>query len=231
MECGEKGESVSVEMRCVKCVVMVVVLLMAGGRADAEEKPADTRVGFANMETLFQQYWKTMRAERRVRKQTEIWRAQLREMIAERDRIHDEYIQLRDQSTDLIFSEGVRTKKRQAAATKFREYSAQKGDIDAYRDAKQKQANNEFLKTRAAMVSEIAAAVQKLAEAEGYITILDSSGETFNNLPVFVYHKPELDLTERLLAIINAGHEDNVTEELKRRDEEKTISADTVEGG
>ena len=61
-----------------------------------------------------------------------------------------------------------------------------------------------MLKSRQAIVDELTQAVVQFAQANEYDLVLDRSGLTMNAVPLVAYAAPELDVTERLIAYLQA---------------------------
>jgi len=59
-------------------------------------------------------------------------------------------------------------------------------------------------------VKEISAFIKTYGKENGYGMIMDSSGLTRNFIPVIVYYPEERDITDKVMAELNRGHEDDV---------------------
>lgn len=212
----------------MKLTVPVVAMLVATAFFGVGANAQEFKVGFVDMEHIFENYWKTMRADRRMRSQTQIWKNEIIEMTKKRDQMHDEFSKLRDQSLDIVYSEDVRAQKKEEAEQKFAEYRAQQQDLDGYMKRKKEQSKQDYFQTRARLVEEIAAAVQTIGNDESYAMILDSSGKTFNEIPVFVHYRDDLDVTKQVLAVVNKDHEDEVADEIKKREEERKAAEESA---
>ena len=69
------------------------------------------------------------------------------------------------------------------------------------------------------------------AEENNYFAIMDSSGNTLNQIPVVVFSVARADVTEDIVALLNEGHEDELLEmdEAEGDEEEATEDAESEE--
>jgi Skp family chaperone for outer membrane proteins len=58
---------------------------------------------------------------------------------------------------------------------------------------------------RKELVDEIRRAIARYAKSNAYDLVLDYSGRTLNNLSAVIYFKPENDVTDTILELINKG--------------------------
>ena len=71
-------------------------------------------------------------------------------------------------------------------------------------ETKIKQMREQVLKSRQAIVDELMAAVTQFAAANEYDLVFDRSGQTMNAIPLVLYADPVLDVTDRLIAYLEA---------------------------
>lgn len=165
------------------------------------------KIGFINMEATFQGYYKTIQASGNIKQQENIYREYVLNMEKEREKLGEEFNRLRDESLNIALSEEVRNQKKQEAQTKYLLLQEKENEMENYNKSKQSELRKQYDKQRDRLVKEISDVVQVYAQNEGYDMILDSSGNTFNGIPAFIYYKPEFEVTEAILALINKGHE------------------------
>ena len=88
-----------------------------------------------------------------------------------------------------------------------------KKEIQEYQQDKRLNLRKQYEEQRTVLVNEIADVVKVYSEQQGYTLVIDSSGNTLNGLPAFIYLKSEMDITDTILGMINKGHEDELEEE------------------
>jgi Skp family chaperone for outer membrane proteins len=206
-------------MRHFRTIVFLAVALTAAS-ASAE----GLKLGFVNMEQVFQKYWKTIRADAALKKQTQVWRTYIDELREECEGLREECKTLRDEAQDIIYTAEVREKKKEAAQAKLVEYQEKAKHLDEYRNEKKAEGQRTYLKQRAELVAEIAQHVQRFAKEKNLDVVLDSSGKTLNEIPAFIYYREDLDFTPSLLADLNKGHEDEVAAAEEKQSEDQADS-------
>lgn len=98
----------------------------------------------------------------------------------------------------------ARKKLEREYAIKTREANALRADFESFHAEKNREINAEMvagMKQRLALIRETA---EKIAAEEGFDWILDSSGNTNTGVPLVLYAKNANDLTDRVVAALNA---------------------------
>ena len=75
-------------------------------------------------------------------------------------------------------------------------------DFESYREEKNREINAAMVAGMRARLDEIRSAAEKIAKAEGYDWIFDSSGQSNTGVPLMLYAKNPADLTDRVLAAL-----------------------------
>ena len=111
---------------------------------------------------------------------------------------------LREAAKNPLLSEEARMQKRSEAEDKLTEL--QEFELRARRtqETKLKQMREQVLKSRQAIVDELLETVNQFAKANEYDLVLDRSGLTMNAVPLVVFSNPDLDVTERMIAYLQA---------------------------
>ena len=98
----------------------------------------------------------------------------------------------------------ARKKLEREYAVKTQEANALRADFESYHAEKNREINAEMvagMKQRLALIRQTA---EKIAAEEGFDWILDSSGSTNTGVPLLLYAKNATDLTDRVVAALNA---------------------------
>ncbi len=168
------------------------------------------RIGYVDMDKLFQGYYKTLTSDSAFQKQKELYRQHAKDLVAEIEAIKQQRDQLQEDSLNIALSDEARNQKRRAAAEKDAVYQEKKKELKAFVQDKDKELGKKFLKLRADIVKELTEYIKGYAKEQKYDLILDTSGLSKNFIPVIVYYPADQDLTETLLTRLNRGHEDEV---------------------
>ena len=196
-----------------KLLFVVTFLLLLQGNLFSQS----LKIAFVDMEQIFQGYYKTIKADETIKKQTEIYKEYAMNLEKEREALEEEFTTVRDISQNIALSEEVREEKRNEAQTKFMLLQEKEKEIQEYQKDKRSGLRKQYESQRNKLVKEIRDFINVIAEKEGYDFVIDSSGNTLNGVPTFIYYRPEMDITDMIITMVNKGHED----ELSSLDEEE----------
>ena len=165
---------------------------------------AELKIATVDLDKVFTAHPKTQAAEAELKKAEAGVEAELDKLKAEGLALQEVLDQLREAAKNPLLSEEARLKKRDEAEEKLTQL--QEFELRARRtqETKLKQMREQVLKSRQAIVDELTQAVVQFAQANEYDLVLDRSGMTMNAVPLVAYAAPELDVTERLIAYLQA---------------------------
>ncbi|NOY82807.1 MAG: OmpH family outer membrane protein [Kiritimatiellaeota bacterium] len=189
------------------------------------------RIGYVDMDKLFQGYYKTLTSDSAFQKQKQLYRQHAKDLVAEIEAIRQQRDQLQEDSLNIALSDAARNEKRQAAAEKDAIYQEKKKELKAFVQDKDKELGKKFLKLRADIVKELTEYIKGYAKEQKYDLILDTSGLSKNFIPVIIYYPTDQDLTETLLTRLNRGHEDEVAKAKEGKKKTGDTAAPLSPGG
>ena len=169
----------------------------------AEEQPL--KIAVIDMNRVFQEYNKTRINEAKLKKQAEIFKEYSNQLAQSLVKLRQEFIKLRDDSQNMVYTAAERENRRMNAQEKYRQVAAKEQEIREYNREKQMQLRDEYEKLRSSILADIAAVVSAKCLAEGYGLVLDKSGRTLNNIPQVVYSSKMLDITDAVIKTLNMG--------------------------
>ncbi len=117
----------------------------------------------------------------------------------------DEYQKLLDQANDQALSADQRDKNKQAAADKRKQLQEAKTALDQFERQAQVTMQEQQMRMRDNVLSDIKAAVTAQAKAAGCSLVIDAAAETANATTAVIYTSGENDLTDAVLKRLNAG--------------------------
>ena len=185
------------------CVLLVTVLFIGLSSALFAEQ----RIAVIDMEKVFTEYYKTKIEDAKLKKQTDVFKQYLTTLSDSREKIQIEYVELRDASQNIALSDAERESKRVESLDKYRELQAKDTEIQQYNQQKRTFIIDEYERIRKGLTAEITTVILSKAKREGYNLVLDSSGNTMNNIPAIVYFEPAMDITDQIIKEINLGNE------------------------
>ena len=181
-------------------------------------------IATVDMDKAFRKYYKTIHAEKSLKKQVTIMEDRAIEMERRHKSLRAEYEALRKESLSILLSEEARLQKKNNASQKQEEIRKIQGFMRSFNKSAQGVLAKQHNTSRQEILKEIKGAVQLVSSNRNFDLILDISGKTSNLIPCVVYSKKELEITSTVLAILNKGQEDVVAAweaEQKKKVEEK----------
>jgi len=165
---------------------------------------AELKIATVELDKGFTAHPKTQAAEADLKKAEDAVQEEMDKIVAEGRALQEEVAQLREAAKNPLLTEEARLQKRDEAETKLPEL--QEFELRARRtqETKLKQMREKVMKTRQGIVDELTEAVNHFAEAGGYDLVLDKSGLTMNAVPLVAYSSPALDVTDKLIAYLQA---------------------------
>ena len=189
-------------MRNVFRTILPAVLLMTllGGSALAQ-----TKIATVDLKKLFDNYYKTKLAQAAIQDRAAQLDKDDKSMKDDLKKGSDAYEQLLQQANDQALSPDERDRRKQAAADKLKELQASKTAVDQFERQAQTTLSEQRQRMRDNILTEIKAAVITKAKTGGFTLVFDSAAETVNGTQAIVYTSGENDLTDAVLAQLNAG--------------------------
>ncbi|HXI70150.1 MAG TPA: OmpH family outer membrane protein [Verrucomicrobiae bacterium] len=189
-------------MRIILRNVLPAALLMTFLSSSAL---ADTKIGTVDLRKLFDNYWKTKTAQAAIQERAAQLDKDDKGMKDDLKKGSDDYQKLLLQVNDQGISSEERERRKQAADEKLKQLQGSKTAIDQFERQAQTTLGEQRQRMRENILGEIKVAVNAKAKAEGYSLVLDSAAETVNGTLTVVYTNGENDLTDTILAQLNAG--------------------------
>ena len=175
---------------------------------------AQTKIATVDMRKLFDNYYKTKLAQAAIQDHATQLDKDDKGMKDDLKKASDDYQNMVEQANDQALSADERDHRKQAAADKLKDLQAQKVAIDQYERQAQTTLGEQRQRMREKILTEIKAAVATKAKAAGYALVFDTAGETVNGTMAIIYTSGDNDLTDAVLAQINAGAPIDVTKSL-----------------
>ena len=182
----------------IKLMIAVALAMGLAGAATAQDK-----IAFIDLNKAFNEYGKTKEADQQLKDRAEEFNAERKALIKEYEDLQDVFKQLRDDSQNQALSEDVRAEKRAQAEEKLVALREFESKIRSFDGTRKKQLESQSRRMRQSIIEEINTVLQTYAKNQGYTAVIDSSGESLNQVPFIVYRNDKLDITDDVLKIIN----------------------------
>jgi outer membrane protein len=177
--------------------MFLTVVLLA---ATAFSAGAQTKIASVDMKKLFNGYWKTKQANTALENRKVELRREMKDMTDSLEKAQSDYKQLLDQANDPAISSEERDKRSLAAADKAKDINQGKSALDQFQRSAEAQLTEQGQRMSSNLATDIQQHVAQKAKAAGYSIVINSA-----NAESFVYVSPDDDITDAVLALLNAG--------------------------
>lgn len=188
--------------RCVGLGLAGLALCAASSRA------GDT--AYVNMETIFEGYYKTMRAnaafeqkKKDFEERLSILRDELKGMVGEARRLEG------DVGNELL-SEESREESRRKLKLRVERLRAKEEEFGQFRQEGMRELNRNRVAAEKELIEDITEFVRTYCKNAGYRLVYDINGRSLNRVPVLLVYPEEEEITDEVLIAINKGHEEEL---------------------
>ena len=182
---------------------LLAVALCTGAAA------AEVKIAVIDMQKVFEEYEKTKTLEIKLNQQMEVFKEYSNQLNQQYQNLRKQYESARDDSQNIAFSGAERENKRLKAQQLYESLKLKEQEMTSYGESRKTQLRDMHAKLRGEIIDEIRQVVHNKAVLEGYTIVLDKSGETLNDIPLVVYHQPNLDITDSVVQDLNRGYRKN----------------------
>lgn len=173
------------------------------------DNPAQ-QIALVDMETVFTKYYKTELADKQLKVLAEEYNSERKEMVSQYESLQQDFNSMRDEAQNVALSEDVRTRKKEELDEKVVELRDQERKIQRFQESHQKQLQEQSLRMRKRIVTEIHDEISTYAKSKGITLVLDSSGQSLNGVEVVLYATNQLDITADVIGVLNKGKQSDV---------------------
>jgi outer membrane protein len=166
---------------------------------------AQGRTATVDLRKLFDNYWKTKQADAALKDRAADIDKDDKTMRDEWKKAKDEYQNLLSEANNQTLSLEEREKRKKLAEDKFKQIKDSEDAITQYERQARTTLDEQKKRMRDSIVEEIRATVKAKATAAGYALVFDTAAESANGTPVMLYSNNENDMTDAVLAQLNAG--------------------------
>jgi Skp family chaperone for outer membrane proteins len=192
-----------------------ILALLAAGNLLAQ----GLSVAVVDMESVFSDYYKTIKSEITLQQQNKIYREYAVGLERELEGIQKQAVQLRDDAQNVAYSETTRLAKQKDLQRIRLTFDSKRQELRDYQNEKKQKVRADFDKSREELIAEIVGIVQEEAKRRGLDMVLDSSGKTLNGIPAFVHFRISFDITAAIKTRLNAGHEQEIVQLKAQREQ------------
>jgi len=166
---------------------------------------AEQRIATIDLRKVFDKYWKREQAEAALKNTGADMDKDLQGMKDDYQKTQDEYNKLLASASDQSVTAEERDKRKTAAEKQLLLLKDADSNMRTYLDTAREKLDSQKKRMRESILTDIRAAISAKAKAAGYTMVVDSASDSFNQTPVLLYSNGENDMTDTILAQLNAG--------------------------
>lgn len=165
---------------------------------------AQSRMATVDLRKVFDGYWKKRQAEAALKDRQTDMEKEDRNMVDDYKKVKEEYQGLLASANDQAVSTEERDKRKNSAEEKLRRLKEMEETIAQYERQARTTIGEQSQRMRSNILNEIKTVVNAKARTGGFSLVIDTAAESINNTPIFLYTNGENDITDAVLAQLNA---------------------------
>jgi outer membrane protein len=166
---------------------------------------ADLRIAVIDLKKVFDGYWMTKQADAEIKESEGDYRKNRRRLLDEYQRATEEYKKLLEGANDQALAADERAKRKSDAEKKVVEIREIEQSINQFDRTTQQNLEDQSRRMRDRILAKIREVIDAKARSGGITLVIDIAAETVNRTPVILYSNRENELTDTVLAELNAA--------------------------
>jgi outer membrane protein len=167
---------------------------------------AQNRIATVDLRKVFDKYWKTKQADAALKDRGADLEKDHKTMLDDWKKAKDDYQTLLVDANNQNLSVEEREKRKKAAEDKLKQIKDSEDTITQYDRQARANLDEQRKRMRDRIVEEIRTTVNAKAKTAGYTLVFDTAAESVNNnTPIVLFSNNENDITDAVLAQLNAG--------------------------
>ncbi len=165
---------------------------------------AQNRVATIDLRKVFDNYWKKPQAEAALKERGAELDKDYKGLIDDYTKTKEDYNKLLASANDQSVTTEEREKRKSAAEAKFQEIRTSENMLKTFEADARDKLDTQKKRMRESILQDIRTAVNAKAKTASYTLVIDSAAISVNDAPVVLYTNGENDLTDAILAQLNA---------------------------
>jgi outer membrane protein len=188
-------------MKNITVALITVGIVALSATAFSQVSPG--RIVTVDLNRIFAEYYKTPIATAKLKETVDAYNKEQEELLAQYRRQIDELNKLREEQEKSEYTAEVREQKRKAVQEKLAETQKTQRDLEEYKRSHQQILEQQQERMRQTILGEIKDIINKEAKDQGYMLVLDKSGNTFNRVPAVIYSQDSMEITDDIVKKLN----------------------------
>ena len=166
---------------------------------------AQGKVGVVDLRILFEGYYKTKQADAKIKERAAELDQEREEMINSLRQEEEEYRKADELTKDLSVSAEEAQRRKTVATDMLKKLQERQQNIASWERQATATIQEQQARMRARVLEEIQTEVNAIAKRDGFYMVIDKDATSINQTKVLIYHNGENDITDQVLANLNAG--------------------------
>jgi Skp family chaperone for outer membrane proteins len=184
-------------------LIVSSILLAVGLCGASTSVHAQVKLGIVDMNTVFVSYYKTKDAEAKINEARAAAKKDLDERLETLKKSMEEINKMNQEIDKPELSKSGKDSLKKQLDEKVGEARALDKEIVEFRQTKERQLQDQFLRMRKDIIEDIMKVVTEKVKAAGYDLVLDKSGASLGQVPVVLYSRPDLDFSKEIIETLN----------------------------
>jgi len=178
----------------------LVLSLFTAGSASAQ---GQIKIGTVDMKRVFQEYYKTREAEKKVNEDKSKAKKDLDQRTSEYQKLISQWEAANRIVQDKLVNAELKAQKQQEAGTLASQIKALEREIDEFRRRREAQLQEQVNRMRKGLMEDIQQNVEEKSKKDNYDLVFDKSGVSPSGVKFLLHTKDAIDFTSEVLAVLN----------------------------
>jgi outer membrane protein len=170
------------------------------------------KVGTVDMNRAFKEYNKTKDAEKRINEAKDSAKKEYDDRADSYKKALDEINKLNQQLDAPALSADAKTQKAKERDEKISSIKNMEREINEFRQTRERQLQEQALRMREGIVKEITDVLMEKVKAGNYDFVFDKTGQSLSGVPVVMYSRDNVDVTNDIIIALNKAVKTTTTE-------------------
>jgi Skp family chaperone for outer membrane proteins len=177
---------------------LIALLVMTSGAL------AQPKIGLIDLKKVFDGYWMTRQQNAELKETEAEYEKSRRRLLDDYQRAGEEYKKLLEGANDQALSSDERAKRKTEGERKVLEIREIEQSITQFDRTMRQTLTDQTKRMRDRILVKIREVIDTQARSGGFTMVLDTVAETINQTPMILYHNGQNDITDSVLAELNA---------------------------
>jgi outer membrane protein len=187
----------------------------------ATSHAVDLKFGVVDMSKAFSEYFKTKEAAEKFKGNLDKAQKEMNDRWSVYKNLMTEMQKLKKEASDPIMNQDARQKKAMEFEEKAKELRALEQEIGEAQNRRSSQLKQEDMSIRKGIYDEILVVVREKSKTENYDFVFDKSGMSLSTVPMLVYYKDAVDITDQIVVELNKTAPASTTAPAAAKEEKK----------